>query len=142
MSGWIGSPFAVYPFGSGTPATSLATPTVPELTAPYIDTRTRDYVQQSDGELARMPRVRQQMLIALTTLLGTMSANQKFGITLPKKIDTNFTRRMSIQVRGACKHVVDARITAVTTEISGMGSVITTVSYTDLTTGLADKVSA
>jgi phage baseplate assembly protein W len=142
MSGWIGSPFAVYPFGAGTPSSSLATPTVPALTAPYIDPRTRDYVRQSDGELARMPRVRQQMLIALTTVVGTMSASQKFGIVLPQKVDDTFARRMDIQVRRACKHIVDALITAVTTEITGMGRVITTVAFTDLTNGLADRVSA
>lgn len=142
MAGWIGSSFAVTPFGAGTPATATAPPVVPTLTAPYIDPRTRDYAAQTDGELSRMPRVRQQMLIAVTTLLGSMSNNQPFGIQLPSKVDENIQRRMDIQVRLACKHVVDARISAVTTEVTGTGRVVTTVSYTDITTGLPDQVSA
>jgi hypothetical protein len=138
--GWIGGAFAVSPFGSGSPASTTASPVVPPLGALYIDPRTRDNVVQTDGELARMPRVRQQMLIAVTTILGSMSTEQTRGIELPKKIDENFARRVEISVRNACKHIVDAKITSVTTDTSIMGRAIPTVSYTDLTTGLADQI--
>ena len=141
MAGWLGSPFAVVPFGVGTPATSIATPTVPDATALYLDPRTRDYVAQTDGELSRMPRVRQQMLIALTTQAGSMSSNTAFGIVLPGKITETFARRMDLQVRRACRHVTDANIASVTTEVTAVGRVVVTVGYVDLSTGRNDQVT-
>ncbi len=146
MSGWIGSPFAVYPFGAAAPANMAAPPPVPELTALYIDPRTRDHVVQGDGESGRMPTVRQQMLLALMTVIGTMSADQGFGITLPRKIDETFERRVRTAVEIACRHITGpkrAKITSVTTDTTtAMGRAVVAVSFTDLTTGLADQVSA
>lgn len=143
--GWIGSPFAVYPFAAAAPASMTPPPQVPTLTALYIDPRSRDHVVQGDGETARMPTVRQQVLIALMTIFGSMSTQQKFGIVLPKKIDENFQRRMRFAVEQACRHLTiskRAKITSVDTDTTNaMGRAITTISFIDLTTGLHDSVS-
>lgn len=143
--GWIGSPFAVYPFAATAPA-SMAPPPVPsDLTALYIDPRTRDHVLQGDGELARMPTVRQQMLVALMTVVESMSTDLRFGIDLPETIDETFPRRMRNAVELACQHITRpkrARVTSVETDIDSVpGRAIPTVSFIDLTTGQPDQIS-
>jgi phage baseplate assembly protein W len=138
MSGWIGSPFAVYPFGAGAPATLTAPPTVPDLTAAFVDPTPRDYQLTPDSETARMPSVRQQMLIALTTIKGSMSCLPDFGIELPKKVDENIDRLVKVAVIAATKHITSvgrARINNVTTTQLNTGLVQILVEYDDLVDG-------
>lgn len=136
--GWIGSPFAVYPFGAGAPATTTAPPLVPDLTAAFLDPLARDYQLTPDFETARMPSVRQQMLIALTTVRGSMSSAPDFGIALPKKIDENVGRAVRIAVLAATAHITSAgraRIDEVRTEQVNTGLLRIFVSYEDLIDG-------
>lgn len=138
MTGWIGSPFAVYPFGTGAPTNLAPPPVVPAQTATFVDPVPRDYQLTPDGETARMPSVRQQMLIALTTVKGSMSALPNFGVELPRKIDENVGRLVKIAVVNATKHITDpgrARIDAVTTRQVNMGLLQILVEYEDLIDG-------
>lgn len=138
MGSWFGSPFAVYPFGSGAPATLAAPPAVPDLTAAFVDPTPRDYQLTADAETARMPSVRQQMLIALTTEEGSMSCLPAFGIKLPKKIDENIGRLVKIAVVAATRHITSvgrARINGVTTTQLNTGLVQILVEYDDLVDG-------
>lgn len=130
--------FAISPFGPGTQASGNAPPSVPARRAAYIDPRTSDYVLDSEGERARMPEVRQQFLLALTTLLGSSSVEPLRGVLLTKKITADFQRRARTSVAIACKHITDARraiITAVSVDLLDTGRVQYAVSYDDLTTG-------
>jgi phage baseplate assembly protein W len=136
--GWIGSPFAITPFGAGAPANNAAPPVVPDLTAAFVDPVARDYRLTPDAETARMPSVRQQMLLALTTIYGSSTAAPTFGVNLPKKIDENIGRACKIAVASATAHITRAgraRINDVTTEQVNMGLLRITVSYTDLVDG-------
>lgn len=138
MAGWIGSPFAVGPFGAGAPSTVTAPPVVPDLTAAFVDPVPRDYQLTADSETARMPSVRQQMLIALTTVKGSMTALPSFGISLPRKIDENVGRLVKIAVLAATKHITDpgrARIDDVLTQHPNSGLLRITVIYEDLVDG-------
>lgn len=138
MAGWIGSPFAVFPFGAGAPANLNPPPVVPPQTAAFIDPIPRDYRLTPDFETARMPSVRQQMLIALTTVKGSMTPAPEFGIELPKKIGENIGRAVRIAVLAATKHITSAnraRIDDVKTEQLNMGLLRITVSYEDLIDG-------
>lgn len=136
--GLVGSPFAVYPFGAGAPATATAPPVVPALTAAFIEPSSRDYVLTPDFETARMPSVRQQMLIALTTVKGSSTAFPELGIALPKKIDENAGHAVKLAVIAAAKHITAAgraRILDVQTEQGWMGMLRILVSYRDLING-------
>lgn len=145
MSGPIGSSFAIYPFGAGSPSTTTAPPAVPALTALFLDPRTRDHVVMSDSELGRMPVVRQMFAIALMTVVGSMTSNPTFGVDLPKKIDDSFDRRARTAVLNACRHITGPKLATITNitvdTATTMGRANITVSYTDLTTGSADIFS-
>ncbi len=130
--------FAISPFGAGSTAFGKAPPTVTAKRAAYIDPRTRDYVLDSEGERQRMPEVRQQFLLALTTLLASSSADQTKGILLPQKVTDDLQRQVRTAVVTACKHITDAGravITNVVAEVLQTGRVQITVSYDDLTIG-------
>lgn len=137
MAGF-GSPFAITPFGEGSPASQVAPPTKPAERAAYIDPMTRDYVLDSEGERARMPVVRQQMLLAIMTLLGSSSVARDRGIRPPRKITEDVDRQMRNAVTDATRSITDAgraRIKNIAVVVLGTGRVQTTISYDDLTLG-------
>lgn len=131
------------PFGSGTPSGGPAPPTKLADRAAYLDPRTRDYVVDAEGELARMPTVRQQMLLAVTTRKGSSSVDPGAGIELPKKIDDNIDTVMRQAIERACAHITSAGravITEVKTTRTQLG-VKTIIAYNDLTLGKTDFVT-
>lgn len=138
MAGFGNSAFSVTPFGSGTPATLVAPPTKPPERAAYIDPVTRDYVLDNEGEASRMPEVRQQVVLAVMTIVGSSSTEPRRGIRSPRKIDENIERSMRASVVAATQHIVSAGRATVddvrSTEVS-MGRLRTIISYTDLVAG-------
>ena len=78
-------PFGTGPMGLGTPVTASLPPKGPAGSR-YIHPATKDYERDpTTGQLKQMPKVRQQVLLALTTLLGSASTLDGFGIRLPRK---------------------------------------------------------
>lgn len=143
MAGFGDSGFAITPFGSGTPLALVAPPTKPPEHAAFIDPVTRDYVLDIEGAAARMPEVRQQMVLAVTTLIGSSSVEPQRGIRQPEKIDENIDRAMLEAVTAATAHVIRAKratLDAVTTEVVSMGRLRTTISYTDLISGTPGQI--
>lgn len=144
MSGWIGSSFAVTPFGVGTPATATAPPKERFTGARYLNPATRDYEVDDEGELARMPPVRQRMLLALTTIKRSSSVAPSLGTELPAKMGKDFEQVARNAVLEATATIVasgDARIDAVQAIVTQVGRAVIIVSYTDLTTGSQDVLS-
>jgi len=134
----LGSPLGVTPFGTGTPATAQTRPSKSPLGARFLDPTTRDYALDSEGEVKRMPGVRQQVLLAVTTLINSSSTLPGAGISLPRKIGADFARLTRISVEAACAHITEsgrATIDDVTAEVVSTGRTLITVTYTDLTTG-------
>lgn len=132
----------INPFAPGTPAPAAAPPSTYADRAAYLHPRTRDYVLDDESEFARMPIVRQQMLLALTTRKGSCSVDPGAGIELPQKIGPNIDQDMRAAVERACAHITAAgraRITDVKTTPHMLG-VKTVVSYQDLTIGVNDAV--
>jgi phage baseplate assembly protein W len=132
------------PFGIGTPDPTTAPPTIRPRDAAYLDPITRDYVLGTDGEYLRMPILRQRVLIALGTLLGSSSVQQSAGLTLPTKIDSTFERRAQFAVRSALAFLVtsrELRIDAITVTQPIPGRAQITVAYTDLHTGENDSAT-
>lgn len=142
MAGFADSPFAVTPFGAGTPATATAPPSKAATGAAYIDPIAKQYVLDDEGELERMPEVRQQMLLAVTTLVESSSAEPGRGVRLSKKITDDSPRQNDVAVRSACAHITDAKravIKNVKTETTSSGLAQITISYDDLTLGTTDN---
>jgi hypothetical protein len=138
MSGFADSTFALTPFGEGTPTSTTAPPSKPPEDAAWIDPILKEYALDDEGEIARMPEVRQQMLLAVITVLGSSSVDPTKGILLPKKIGDDLQRQARASVVAACKHVTDAkraRINDVNAEVLQTGRVRITISYDDLTLG-------
>jgi phage baseplate assembly protein W len=138
----FGAPWAVTPYGSGTPISTAAPPGL-IYRAAYIDPITRDYVVVDDGNLGRMPIVRQQMLLALLTQKGSSTVLPNFGLELPKKIDENTPRLVRFAVERAVAHITGrqrAKLLDVVVEQPTMIRLQLTVSYRDLTIDANDLV--
>ena len=131
----------------GMPAvTNINKPPPPnKILSNYIDPQKRDYIVSATGEYATMPVVRQKMLLALISILGSSSVLPNYGNDPPRKIDDAYKRNMENSVRLATKFITDAkeaRIDSVIIETFGPrgDSPKVIVSYTDLTTGLSDTL--
>ena len=143
MSG-LGAPIGVYPYGSGTPAATNPPPDNGPERAAYIDPVTRDYVIGDDGELERMPGVRQQVMLALTTRKGSAGAALNFGVQLPGRVSSDFKRVVESSVRLALSHIVSAGrmlLQAVQVELGEYGRTLVTVQYRDLTADKNDVIT-
>jgi hypothetical protein len=139
-------PMGGSPFGLGTPTTAEAPPTTPGAGIRYINPGSKDYQQDSTTkQLAQMPSVRQQMLLAITTLLSSSSTLPGFGVSLPRKMGDTFEADVAQKIRVGCAHITDqqkvARIERITTRKGAGGRAEILVVYTDLTTGQRDEVS-
>lgn len=134
------------PFGVGTPATAEAPPTKAPVNAAFIDYRTRDYVIDAEGAIARMPITRQRVLLALSTLLGSSSVQPEAGLALPRRIDESYPQRAKAAILQALAFLVpnDIAISSDDIEVdttSIVGRVQIAVSYVDLHTGQPDQVT-
>ena len=146
MSGFGTCTIGQTPFGYGDP-TEVSAPidNLQADTARYLNPLTKDWQIDSDtGEYARMPAIRQRVLLALTTIKGSAMGLPDFGVELPKVMDAAFDRRVAASVRLALYQLSDVekviRIDGVEVERTTIRATVT-VSYTDLTTGQPDSVS-
>lgn len=140
MSGWIGSSFAVTPFGVGTPIDATAPPVERPTGVRYLNPVTRDYEVDNEGEMRRMPAVRQRILIAVTQLLKSSSVEPNRGIRMPGKIGKDFTERARAAVIAATAEIValgHATIDAVQVLVPQVGRAVIVITFTDLTAGAA-----
>lgn len=135
MAGFADSPFSLTPFGLGTPAEATEPPDVPHG-ARYLDPRTKDYVVGGDGEYQRMPAVMQQVLIAVSTVVGSSTVERKRGIRRPMKVTQNYDAEFRIAVLNALRFLIDAqKIRDVATQVEHVrpGRATHTISYFDMT---------
>lgn len=143
---WFSAPFGATPFGVGTPSAAPIPPTGTPSLCRYIDPVSKDFqIDPATGQLAQMPPVRQRFLLLLSTILGSSSALPNLGIGLPVLIDDSFARRVDVSVRVGARQMTEiervARINDVSVVTTAGGRVVVFVDYTDLTTGLDDRVS-
>lgn len=127
------------PMGLGTPVSASLPPDGP-AGCRYLNPASKDYEQDpTTGQHKQMPKVRQQVLLALTTLLGSATTLQGFGIRLPRKMGDRFQAETEVSVRAALRHLTDTqrviRIDSIKAEHGRGGRARITVSWTDATTG-------
>jgi phage baseplate assembly protein W len=145
MSGFGSAPFGSSGVGLSVPVEAADPPEGPAGSR-FINAATRDYEIDSDtGQQKQMPVERQQVLLALTTLYGSASANPTFGVKLPRKMGDRFPAEMANAVRAALAHLTDVqkviRIDSVTVKRGLGGRSLTTVTYSILRTGKVDVVT-
>jgi hypothetical protein len=87
--------------------------------------------------------LRQRVVLALRTLLGSSAAVPTMGVELPRKMGTTYAAEVRNAVLVALRQLVDVekimRVDGITTVKGAGGRSLITVSYTDLTTGEADE---
>lgn len=133
------------PFGTGTPTTSAAPPAA-TAGSRYLNPATKDYeIDASTGQLAQMPPLRQRVLIAVTTDIGSAATLTELGRIRPRKMAPTFEAEVIASIRKACRQMTDIervmRIDAITIERGASGRYRPTLSYTDITNGETDLVS-
>lgn len=137
--------FGTGPMGLGTPVSGSAPP-VGAAGCRYINPATRDYEQDPNTkQLKQMPPVRQQVLLAITTILASATTLDWLGIRLPRKMGDRFQAESEKSVRAALRHLTETqkviRIDLIKAErgLGGRGRI--TVGWFDLKTGKRDQVS-
>ena len=135
-------PIGPTPLGAGTPDLAPAPPDgLPDL-ANFFNSSAGDYVVADDGSLERMPIVRHQVLMLLSTELGTAAHEPSVGLKLPKKMGRDFEQRCREAVLLALEPIgADIRVDGIGVKRMGTGRAEITISFTDLTTGNSDTVT-
>lgn len=139
MTGFGTLPFGTGPMGLGTPVTGNAPPDG-EAGCRYINPASKDYEQDpATLQYKQMPKVRQQVLLAVTTLRKSASTLDWLGIRLPRKMGDRFQAEVEKSVRSALRHLTDVqkviRLDSVTAVHGQGGRGKITIAWTDLTTG-------
>lgn len=145
MPGFGLMPFGTGPMGLGTPVTASLPPNGPAGSR-YINPATKDYERNpSTRQLKQMPKVRQQVLLALTTILGSASTLDGFGIRLPRKQGDRFQSQMENSVRAALRHLTSVerviQIESIKVESGRGGRARITVSWSELATNQRDRLT-
>lgn len=145
MAGFGSMSCGTSPFGLGTPVTASVPPDGP-AGCRFLDPHTGDYAQDDDTrQLKQMPRVRQQVLLALKTEYGSSTADPTFGIKRPKKMGDSFESEMKDAVRSALRHLTDVqkviRLDNIIVLKGSGGRSKTTVVYTVIASGIDDKLT-
>jgi hypothetical protein len=143
MSGIGDSPLGTSPFGIGQPDALALLESAADSGARLLDPTTGDYTIDSDTtRFTRSPNVKQLVVIALRTRLGSAAAALDLGIKLPEKLGQTFQAEASASVRAALRHLTDnkiIRVISVQTERSGERAAIY-VQYRDVASNTIDLV--
>jgi len=139
-------PFGVGPYGFGTPVTGVAPPSG-AAGSRYINPQSRDYeIDPVTKQQAQMPGVRQRVLLAVTTVLRSSTAVPGMGIDMPKKMGTSYEAQVRNAVLASLRQMIEVekvlRVDAILVKRTGTGRSQITISFTDLTTGEQDRVTA
>jgi hypothetical protein len=140
-----GSPVGSTPFGVGTPESHSAPPEPVSSLVRRIDPLTRDYaIDAASRSFERMPKTRQRVILALTTLRGSTPALPRMGITLPRKLTADMVSVMRASVREALRPLTQEgalSIARIVVEVhpENNSRTIVGVEYVDLLTGAPDS---
>jgi hypothetical protein len=134
------------PCGLGTPI-SGDPPPLPGAGSRYINPASGDYEQDpTTKQLAQMPAVRQRVLLALITVIESSNAAPGLGIRLPRKMGTTYEAEVRAEVMLALNQLVEVekviRVDSIEVLRGAGGRSQITVSFTDTTTGLRDRVAS
>ena len=145
MGGFGTFSFGTGPFGFGAPVTGTAPPEGPAGSR-WINPATRDFeVDPTTGQLKQMPAVRQRVLLALVTLVGSSTVLPKFGVRLPRKMGSQFDAQVRAAVNLALRQLTEVeqliRIQRIDVLKGGGGRAQVTVAFVNLENGEEDFVS-
>ncbi len=144
MAGFGSLGFGTGPFGLGTPLVAPEEPTG-SVGSRWINTATKDYeVDVGTNNLKQMPSVRQQVMLAITTIQTSSSMQPRFGVTLPNKMGDLFENQCKQACVAALAHLTDTdpptiRINKITVTKGRNSRAEILIDYTDLTTGENDQ---
>jgi len=134
----------VSPAGVGEPEAAPLVPSGP-TGCRYINPATGDYqINGATGHFAQMPPVRQRVLIALLTELGSSTVLPDLGTMRPRKMGDRFEAEMTGAVHAALRQLTEVEQLIVVNFVAierGMGGrARVTVDYEDLTTSQSERV--
>ncbi len=144
MEGFGVSAFVSSAYGLWTPEDAPA-PATGDVGSRWINPQTKDYeINQSTGNLKQMPSVRQQIMLALSTIQGSAAMTPRFGVAMPNKMNNAFENAAKNACRIALSHLTDGdfpiiRIDNLVVTRGRNSRVEILVDYTDLSTGERDK---
>jgi hypothetical protein len=120
-----------------TPVAAPAPATQGPALSRYIDPGSGDFmIDDSVGQFASMPSLRQRVLLVMNTELGSALAVPDLGIPRPKKIDETYIATTRAAVRRAFYRMTDVerimRIESIDIERRSSGRVQVTLVYRDL----------
>jgi hypothetical protein len=130
-------PIGLTPFGLAPPVPGVDAPSGLAVLSRFIDPVARDYqLDEATGQFASMPPVRQRVMLATGTDVGTSAVIPDLGIEKTPVIDAQYQRTEQTNARAAMQHLLDERVVRIrniTAEGSSSGRARTLIEYTDLT---------
>jgi len=144
---WIAGPIVTSPIALGSPLEVAAIPTGNGSLSRWINPGTGDFEQDPKTlQLKGMPPVRQRVQLIMRTIRGSSTVLPKLGIELPDRMDQTFEYTVRRNVRAAYHQLTHVerviRIDQLLVGRLSTGRATVLMVYTDLTTGLADRVSS
>ena len=135
------------PYGLGTPTAASAPPDPADTQfSRYINPASGDYEVDPDTlHLKQMPPIRQRVILALKTTLGSATAYPSLGLRKPQAMGDDFEGVMTSNVRFALQQMTDVegvlRIDGILVGRRPGGRATVTLAFTDLTKpGAASEV--
>lgn len=143
-------------FGYGTPATSVSQLNQPmnnlsqsaSLDARLIDTNTRDYVINADGNTAGMSSVSQQVFLAMSTTFGsasvtsignTIKSMQVLNSSYQQTINTIVQQALSALVTAGTISIVNIQVSPLTFQGTVTGAIVNLTWIDNTTTVLTQS---
>jgi hypothetical protein len=146
MSGFGLSAIGTGSFGLGTPDEPPEQATG-NVGIRWINPATKDYeVDPGTHNLKQMPGVRQQVMLAVSTIQRTATSAPRFGVALPNKMGNTFEAECKNATRLALNHLIAGdppliKINFITVTKGRNSRAEILIDYIDLTTGEPDQVT-
>lgn len=124
--------------------TEPAAPPKPTEFSRFVGTDGRYLIDATSGNFARMPRLKQRIVLAVSTLLGSSTVLPEWGLSIPKKMGQTFDAQVAVAIRKALRRLTDVERLMLITEIRverDTWRARATVVYTDLSNGQTDEVA-
>jgi hypothetical protein len=142
-----GIPFAITPFGFGTPATAPPAADKVAALSRYINPGSGDYeIDGTHGQMKSMPTTRQRVLLIALTPHGSSTADRTLGIRWPRRMDQTFEAGARAAVRVAFAQLTTTerliRIDNIEIERLSSGRARALISYVDRSRRLSMALEA
>jgi hypothetical protein len=124
--------------------TEPTAPPKPSEFSRFLGTDGQYVIDGVSGGFARMPRLKQRIVLAVATVLGSSTVQPDWGLKIPAKMTATFDAQVAVAIRKALRRLTDVERLMLITDIRverDTWRARATVVYVDLSDGQTSEVS-